>query len=365
VKFAGLLAVAAVILAGCGGGSSHANQRRDAINTYFDRLDRAQRSLVSSAGEIDSAFHNFQLNGNSAKELHELAFARERVGAALQRVRAIDAPPEARHLRTDLVRMLTLEHAAADELLRIAVYEPQLTRALAPLSPAGKTLATDIRQAAKTQTPAVAVSAADKAAGAIWGKAGCGGCHTLAATGSAGTTGPNLDVLRLSAAEIAAQVRTGGGGMPSFAKSLAPAQISSLASFVSTAESHDAANSAVLDAYASAFNRYRDSLDGVLKALDRLNAPPLLQPSRQAELSTLRRASTLSGSVGAALTRRDVVAANRGIRQLFASAASAGQASTQRAVVAAVRAYNGRLRLISTLTANVARERQRLVQQFG
>ena len=357
MKFAGVLAVAALVLAGCGGGSSHANQRRDAVNTYFDRLDNAQRSLVASAGEIDQTFHNFKLNGNSAKELHELAFARDRVGVTLQRVRAIEMPPEARHLRADLVRILTLERAAADELLRIAVYEPQLTRVLAPLTATGKALASDIRQAAKTQTPAVAVSAADKAAGAIWGKAGCGGCHTLAATGSAGTTGPNLDVLRLSAADIAAKVRTGGGVMPSFAKSLSAAQISSLASFVSTAESRDAANSAVLDAYASAFNRYRDSLDVVLKALERLSAPPLLQPSLQAELSTLRRASTLSGSVGAALTRRDVAAANKGIRQLFASAAPAGQASP---TGERRQAYNGAQAISTSLRTSL--ERQRLVR---
>jgi hypothetical protein len=91
----------------------------------------------------------------------------------------------------------------------------------------------------------------------------------------------------------------------------------------------------------------------------------LLQPSFQAELKTLRRASTLSGSVGAALTRRDVTAANRGIRELFASAAAAGQASTQRAVTAAVRAYNGRLNRIAVLAAKITRERQRLVQQVG
>ena len=153
------------------------------------------------------------------------------------------------------------------------MYEPQLTRAQAPLGAAGKALATGIRQAAKTQAPPVVVSAADKAAAAVWGKAGSGGCHTLAATGSAGTSGPSLDVLRFSATDIAAKVRT-GGAIPSFAKSLSPAQISALASFVSTAESRDAASNAVLDAYASAFTRYSESLDGVLNALERLSVPP-------------------------------------------------------------------------------------------
>jgi cytochrome c6 len=361
----GVVVVAAVALAGCGGGSSQANQRRDAVNAYFDRVDRAQSSLLASAGEIDRAFHNFRLTGNSASELHELAFARDRVGTTLQRVRTIEPPAEARRLHADLVRLLTLQRDVAAELLRVAIYQPQLTRALAPLAPAGKVLASDIRQAAKAQPPPASVSAADKAAAAIWGQAGCGTCHTLAATGSTGTTGPNLDVLQLSAADIAAKVRTGGGAMPSFEKSLSPAKISALGSFVSGAEGREAANGAVLDAYASAFTRYRDSLAGVVKALEQLSAPPVLRPTLHAELKTLGRAATLSGSVGAALTRRDVAAANKGIRQLFASAAAAGQAGTQRAAAAAVRAYNARLHRIAVLAGTITRARQQLVRKLG
>jgi hypothetical protein len=60
-----------------------------------------------------------------------------------------------------------------------------------------------------------------------------------------------------------------------------------------------------------------------------------------------------------------VSAANKAIKQLFASAAAAGQASTQRAAAAAVRAYNARLNRIAVLAAKIARERQRLVQKLG
>jgi mono/diheme cytochrome c family protein len=360
----GVVAVAAVALAGCGGGSHHANQRRDAVNAYFDQADRAQSGLVASAGEIDRAFRNFKLIGNSASELQELTFARDRVGTALRRVRAIDSPPETRKLRTDLIRMLTLQRAVADELLRVAMYEPQLTRALAPLAPAGKTLANDIRKAAKTKTVAPA-SRSDAAAAAVWGQAGCGTCHTLTATGSTGTTGPNLDVLRLSPTQIVAQVRRGGAGMPSFAKRLPPAKITALAAFVSSAESRQSTNSAVLNAYAAAFTRYRDSVQLVLDKLEQLNAPPVLHPTLVAERKTLGRTATLSGSVAAALHRKDVSGANKAIKQLFASAAAAGQASTQRAAAAAAAAYNARLHRISVLTGNIARERQQLVKKLG
>ena len=138
-----------------------------------------------------------------------------------------------------------------------------------------------------------------------------------------------------------------------------------LAAFVSSAESRQSTNSAVLNAYAAAFTRYRDSVQLVLDKLEQLNAPPVLHPTLVAERKTLGRTATLSGSVAAALHRKDVSAANKAIKQLFASAAAAGQASTQRAAAAAAAAYNARLHRISVLTGNIARERQQLVKKLG
>jgi cytochrome c551/c552 len=69
----------------------------------------------------------------------------------------------------------------------------------------------------------------------LWSQAGCGGCHTLSAAGSSGTVGPNLDALRPSSAAVAAQVASGGGGMPSFSGSLSTGEIQQLADWVSSA----------------------------------------------------------------------------------------------------------------------------------
>ncbi len=68
----------------------------------------------------------------------------------------------------------------------------------------------------------------------LWGQSGCGGCHTLQAAGSVGQAGPNLDYLRPSSGAVAAQVASGGGGMPSFGSSLTSSDIQTLASWVST-----------------------------------------------------------------------------------------------------------------------------------
>jgi mono/diheme cytochrome c family protein len=72
---------------------------------------------------------------------------------------------------------------------------------------------------------------------AIFKGAGCAGCHTLAAAGATGTTGPNLDQLaaKLTVPIVVRQVTTPPPGlMPSFQGKLSPAQIQAVAKYVSS-----------------------------------------------------------------------------------------------------------------------------------
>jgi cbb3-type cytochrome c oxidase subunit III len=65
-------------------------------------------------------------------------------------------------------------------------------------------------------------------------KANCSSCHTLAAAGSTGTVGPNLDQLKPAMAVVVHQVTVGGGVMPAFKGKLSSAQIQAVAKFVSS-----------------------------------------------------------------------------------------------------------------------------------
>jgi mono/diheme cytochrome c family protein len=79
---------------------------------------------------------------------------------------------------------------------------------------------------------------ANHAAGArVFADAGCGDCHKLAAAGSTGTTGPDLDRLRPSRGSVLRQVERGGVGMPSFSGKLTSDEISAVASFVAESAS--------------------------------------------------------------------------------------------------------------------------------
>lgn len=104
-------------------------------------------------------------------------------------------------------------------------------------SPAPKTVIGTLA-AAPTEpvTPAFKLaSKADSAAGAgVFKKAGCGGCHTLAAAHATGTVGPNFDTItpkptfRLATARIT----IGKGVMPSFKGQLSDQEIANVAAYV-------------------------------------------------------------------------------------------------------------------------------------
>jgi mono/diheme cytochrome c family protein len=66
----------------------------------------------------------------------------------------------------------------------------------------------------------------------IFASAGCGGCHTLAAAGSGGTVGPNLDDAKPSLDLAIDRITNGRGGMPSFKGQLSEEQIRAVATFV-------------------------------------------------------------------------------------------------------------------------------------
>ena len=66
----------------------------------------------------------------------------------------------------------------------------------------------------------------------IFASAGCGGCHTLAAAGSSGTVGPNLDEAQPSLELAIDRITNGRGGMPAFEGQLSDEQIQAVAKFV-------------------------------------------------------------------------------------------------------------------------------------
>jgi len=73
----------------------------------------------------------------------------------------------------------------------------------------------------------------DAAAGEeVYASAGCGSCHVLAAAGSSGTIGPNLDESTPELDLIVERVTNGASPMPAFKDTLTEQQIQDVAAFV-------------------------------------------------------------------------------------------------------------------------------------
>jgi len=95
-------------------------------------------------------------------------------------------------------------------------------------SPATSSISTQQAPAATSGT-----GTGNAAAGAkVFDDAGCGNCHALAAAGSHGGIGPDLDALKPDYGSVVAQVTVGGGGMPSFKSQLSAQQINDVAAYV-------------------------------------------------------------------------------------------------------------------------------------
>lgn len=78
-------------------------------------------------------------------------------------------------------------------------------------------------------TPVGSVSAGKS----VFASAGCGDCHALAAAGSTGNVGPDLDEAKPDAARVRTVVSGGVGAMPSFEDQLSGREIQDVAAFVS------------------------------------------------------------------------------------------------------------------------------------
>jgi mono/diheme cytochrome c family protein len=63
----------------------------------------------------------------------------------------------------------------------------------------------------------------------------CGGCHTLAAAGTGGNAGPDLDRPRPSYGQVVEKATDGGSMMPAFSGTLTRAQIRAIARYVARA----------------------------------------------------------------------------------------------------------------------------------
>src|SRR5258708_21727633 len=150
----GVVVLVVLCVAGCGG-SSQTAKRRAAVSAYFSRVSQAEVTLQSEIGEIDKALQSFSLTKTNPDELRSLVLARTRIRARLRRVAAIQPPQDAKRIHADLVELLSLQEAVADELVRSAQFIPLFAKTELPLGAAARGLGRDLA-AAQAPPPSAA-----------------------------------------------------------------------------------------------------------------------------------------------------------------------------------------------------------------
>jgi hypothetical protein len=116
------------------------------------------------------------------------------------------------------------------------------------------------------------------------------------------------------------------------------------------------------EAQGEAVKRYAAELRAVAGSLDKVAAPPLLEPSRRAYVLQLRAYASSSEALQRGIRDRDQAAVDRAVRRL--QLAAEAPPGTFRAQRAAILAYNERVKRINTLSLALERERQRLEREL-
>lgn len=200
-------------------------------------------------GTVVFTVHNAGVLGHSFK-ICTTAAKTTKANACVGKATAVIPPKHSATLTVKFTKKGNYEylctvpgHAAAGMKGKLGIGEvataPTTTAAATTTTaPVTTTAAVTTTTAATTTTaivkpPATEALIGDPTDGAsVFVSAGCGQCHTLAAAGTTGTVGPNLDALAPDQPTIVNQVTGGGGFMPSFAASLSATQINDVASYV-------------------------------------------------------------------------------------------------------------------------------------
>jgi hypothetical protein len=150
-----VLVLVAVALAatGCRGGDS----RRDAVERYIETVNRTQAELAPAIRDAQQALRAF-----AAGRVTKATAGRLQGGSAtMQATRAslalVEAPPEARRLHADLIRLVELQAGLALELSLAADYVTEIGPAIRPAQLASSDLSRGLRSAKSGEEQAAAL----------------------------------------------------------------------------------------------------------------------------------------------------------------------------------------------------------------
>lgn len=151
-------AVALALLAcaiGCGGSS-----RAAPLTRYIDQINQIEAGLAGPSQAVTTASRQLaQATTDHAKVETSLRAAAQRIDALRGRLASVTPPEEARTLRRLLLDLLTRESGLARELAAYGAFVPAFAVVLAPLTPAGARLKSQLKAKRSPASTAAALDA--------------------------------------------------------------------------------------------------------------------------------------------------------------------------------------------------------------
>lgn len=124
-------AVAAAISVTVLGHGSGPSKQRKAVSAYIDRVNAIQNAMHAPLTRVLLAYRDFSGKGNSKRNsAAELGAAATTLRRLDRRLAAVTAPPEARTLRRQLLRLVAQQAAITNEVQRMATFAPRFAAVL-------------------------------------------------------------------------------------------------------------------------------------------------------------------------------------------------------------------------------------------
>ena len=130
---------------------SSASPERKSVSAYITNVNAVEQEMRGPLTGVFVAYHHYATShGKGTKTVRGLAHAQSTLTALAQRIRFIDAPPEAHHLRVLLIQLLVVERRITREVGDLSRFTPKYRALLAASSVAGAELG---RKLASTPIP--------------------------------------------------------------------------------------------------------------------------------------------------------------------------------------------------------------------
>ena len=131
-----LVLLAALLLTGCG--SSETSKRRDAVNNYLGEVEQVQRRFQPSFDLANQAYRDFSKGKPGKRQVERLRGAEIAILAAREALDALDPPPDAQKLHSELLQLDDLNAGLGLEVITLQQFLPDVRKTLAGLADVNK-----------------------------------------------------------------------------------------------------------------------------------------------------------------------------------------------------------------------------------